>query len=52
MQSFGCREDLQAAKLAEMASKSKRLGDILAKIINPSPEGRISAASLAELLSE
>ena len=51
MQSFGRREDLQVAKLAEVASKFKRLGDILARMMNPSPKDRISAASLAEFLS-
>ena len=51
MQSFGRRIDLQAAKLSEVTSKSKRLGAILTRMMKPNPEDRISAASLAELLS-
>ena len=51
MQSFGRREDLQAAKLSEVTCKSKRLGEILARMMNPNPKDRISATSLAKLLS-
>ena len=50
MQAFGRREDLLAAKLAEVTSASEQLGKVLARMMQQRPDLRISAAELAEAL--
>ena len=52
MQTFGRRPDLQKIKLAEVASESKQLGDLLAVMLQPDPGERISATKLAALVSQ
>ena len=51
MQAFGRRPDLQLAKVAEVTSVSEQLGELLAGMLKPSPDDRLSATELAELIS-